>query len=513
MATVSDELLHRPVEETTRVLGLAWLEEADAALERLHDPEDEEALHDFRVSLRRFRSCVRAYQPYLKGSSPKKSRKLMGQLASATNVGRDTEVQILWLTSQTDNLKPRERKGLRWLLELLEERRDEAYGEARVRIAREYRQARSEVSKLFSSYTLALSPDGLASHRSFVEVAAELIEAHAGELRSLLAGVHSPEDEEPAHSARIAAKRLRYLIEPLRESFDDAVRVVKDIKRLQDVLGELNDTHVLTGEVATATETAAAEQARRMHELALEEGSQTSRRRSVADETRGLLAITRILRERRDRLFAELKRGWLGKRPDAFFNRVGDLVAQLRRFGKEDAEIERKFLLSELPQAVRDSPSVLIEQGWIPGATIQERLRRVRSADGVQYFRTIKSGHGIRRIELEEPVSRRGFESLWRLTQRARIRKRRYNVPDRDLVWEIDDFTTPRLVLAEVELPHEDYELDIPEWLQPFVVSEVTGDPDYENVNLARKVARRKARKRQARVARQKTSPRSGKRS
>ncbi len=497
MATVSHELLQRPVEETARVLALAWLEEADEALERLSDPDDEEALHDFRVSLRRFRSCVRAYQPYLRGSSPKKSRKLMGQLASATNVGRDAEVQILWLNSQTDNLKPRERKGLRWLLKTLEERRDQAYGDARVRIARDYRQARAEVSKMFSSYTLALSSEGLTSHRPFVEVAAELIEAHAAELRSLLANVHSPEDEVPAHSARIAAKRLRYLAEPLRGSFESATRVVKDIKRLQDVLGELNDTHVLTGDVAAATEIAAAERARRMHELALEEGlGQTPRRRSVADETRGLLAITRLLRERRDRLFADLECDWLEKGPDAFFNRVDDLVTQLRRLGREDAEIERKFLLSEVPDAVRDAPSVLIEQGWIPGAIIQERLRRVRSANGVRYYRTVKSGHGIRRSELEEQVSRRAFENLWRLTGRARIRKRRYSLPDRDLVWEIDDFSAPRLVLAEVELPREDYEFEIPEWLQPFVVSEVTGNPDYENANLARKAARLKPGKR-----------------
>lgn len=496
MATVPHELLQRPVEETARVLALSWLEEADEALQRLSDPSDDEALHDFRVSLRRFRSCVRAYQAHLEGSSPKKARKAMGRLASATNVGRDTEVQILWLASQADNLKPRERKGLRWLLQSLEGKRDKAYQRARDQIASDYLEARAAVSKAFSSYSLNLSADGSTSHRPFVQVTAGLIEAHADDLRSLLARVHAPEDEEQAHSARIAAKRLRYLAEPLRESFDGAARVVKDLKRLQDVLGELHDTHVLTDDVAAATETAAAEQARRMHELALEqEPGEPPPRKSVADETRGLLAITRLLRERRDRLFAELRRDWLEAAPDAFFQRVADLACQLRRAGTADAEVERKFLLSELPDAVREAPSVSIEQGWIPGSTIQERLRRVRSADGVQLYRTIKSGHGLRRLELEERVSRRNFQNLWRLTEGARIRKRRYKIPDGDLVWEIDDFSAPRLVLAEVELPYEAYEVDIPEWLQPFVVSEVTADPDYENVNLARKAAHRKSRK------------------
>jgi adenylate cyclase len=114
----------------------------------------------------------------------------------------------------------------------------------------------------------------------------------------------------------------------------------------------------------------------------------------------------------------------------------------------------------------------------------------------VRYYRTIKSGHGIRRFELEEKVSRRTFHSLWPLTERARIRKRRYRVPDGELVFEIDDFTAPKLVLAEVELPHEDHEFDLPDWLQAVVVSEVTGDTDYENINLARRASRQKSRRR-----------------
>jgi CHAD domain-containing protein/CYTH domain-containing protein len=497
VATVSRELLGRPVEETARILALSWLEEADEALARPSDPADEEALHDFRVSLRRFRSCVRAYQPHLKGSAPKKSRKQMGELASATNVGRDTEVQIIWLNSQVSKLTPRERKGLRWLLEKLEKRKQEAYGEAQQRIAREFRDARKAVSSRLGSYELNLSSDAVSSHRPFVEVTGELVDEHARALQALLSTVHSPNDEDQAHNSRIAAKRLRYLIEPLRESVDDTKALVKSLKQLQDILGELHDTHVLTDEVAGATESVAAERARRLHELAFEEQPDGARRRRAAtDETRGLLALTRLLRERRDRLFARLQRNWLGEDSTGFFDRVGELATRMTRPGSEDTEIERKYLLAELPEAALAAPSVLIDQGWLPGGKIQERLRRTRSPDGAKYYRTIKSGHGIRRLQLEERISRRLFEKLWRLTERARIRKRRYKVPDGELVWEIDHFTLPKLVLAEVELPHEGHEFDIPEWLQPFVVSEVTGDPEYENVNLARKAARRKTRKR-----------------
>ena len=53
-------------------------------------------------------------------------------------------------------------------------------------------------------------------------------------------------------------------------------------------------------------------------------------------------------------------------------------------------------------------------------------------------------------------------------------------------MWEVDEFTDRDLVLAEVELPSEDVEPRLPEWIAPYVEREVTGEPEYLNVNLAR---------------------------
>ena len=61
-----------------------------------------------------------------------------------------------------------------------------------------------------------------------------------------------------------------------------------------------------------------------------------------------------------------------------------------------------------------------------------------------------------------------------------------YPVPDGDRVWEIDEFLDRELVLAEVELEGEDEDVTPPDWLRPFVVREVTGEPEYVNVNLAK---------------------------
>jgi len=53
------------------------------------------------------------------------------------------------------------------------------------------------------------------------------------------------------------------------------------------------------------------------------------------------------------------------------------------------------------------------------------------------------------------------------------------------LVWEIDEFADFSLVLAEVELPTTDHHFEIPKWLAPWILQEVTLDPQYRNYNLA----------------------------
>jgi CYTH domain-containing protein len=127
-----------------------------------------------------------------------------------------------------------------------------------------------------------------------------------------------------------------------------------------------------------------------------------------------------------------------------------------------------------------------IEQGYLPGERLAERVRSVKTASGTRWYRTVKLGSGVSRIEVEEETTDRIFRVLWRLTKGRRVRKRRYAVKDGDLVWEIDHFRGRRLVLAEVELSAENAPVEIPEWLRPVLVREVTGDPAYVNLNLAR---------------------------
>lgn len=149
-------------------------------------------------------------------------------------------------------------------------------------------------------------------------------------------------------------------------------------------------------------------------------------------------------------------------------------------------EIERKFLLHGLPPEAALAPSIRIEQGWIPGTVIRERLRRTTLPNGTEHgTRTIKLGDRVARIEVEEPVEPGLFAQLWPLTVGARIRKRRHLVDEGTLTWEVDVFLDRDLVLAEVELTRVDQEFTVPSWLAPFIVREVTTEPAYFNSVMA----------------------------
>jgi adenylate cyclase len=152
-----------------------------------------------------------------------------------------------------------------------------------------------------------------------------------------------------------------------------------------------------------------------------------------------------------------------------------------------DVEIERKYLLRALPDRVAGAPFVEIDQGYLPGSRITERVRRAVGPGGTTYTRTIKAGSGISRIEVEEVTTEAFFETVWPLTAGARVRKRRYSIWEGNDEWQIDEFVDRTgLVLAELELEHAEQGVEMPDWLARVLDREVTNDREYTNHALAR---------------------------
>ena len=307
----------RDPDEAARRLALGFLDQAAEAQDRLSDPDDAEALHDFRVGLRRLRSTLRTYEDLLGKSVGKKLGRRLKALADATGEGRDAEVALAWLDEVVQSEPspgPAARPGHRWLRARLARVRDRAYADITETIEADFGPFSERLRERLSVYRAEVRLDSTAALRRFGEVAAAALADLGRKIETELAAIDSAEDEEDAHRARITAKRIRYLLEPFAAESPPARAAVKKLKQLQELLGELHDAHVLERTLAEAAGEAGAERARRMFDLALAAASPAdvgaARRRPLES---GLLDLGRRNRARRDDLFERLADGWLGK--------------------------------------------------------------------------------------------------------------------------------------------------------------------------------------------------------
>jgi adenylate cyclase len=145
-------------------------------------------------------------------------------------------------------------------------------------------------------------------------------------------------------------------------------------------------------------------------------------------------------------------------------------------------EIERKFLVHGFEWRQLATRRVRIRQAYLP--TEAALSLRVRVMSDSEATLTLKSqGAGLRRSEFEYPIPVADAEALMSMRRGAVIEKVRHAVPWRGLTWEVDEFAGDNagLIIAEIELPHEEQPIVRPDWLGP----EVTGQDRYYNHGLA----------------------------
>jgi CYTH domain-containing protein len=152
--------------------------------------------------------------------------------------------------------------------------------------------------------------------------------------------------------------------------------------------------------------------------------------------------------------------------------------------GGNHREIERKFLVRQLPEDLAAYPHAEIAQGYLAvgAGGVQVRLRRA----GDRCSLTYKRNDGGGRIEREIALTAEQFDVLWPATEGMRLQKTRYDVPLGELVVEIDVYRERHegIIVAEVEFPDERTaaEFQVPDWLG----DDVSHDSRYSNQLLAR---------------------------
>lgn len=148
------------------------------------------------------------------------------------------------------------------------------------------------------------------------------------------------------------------------------------------------------------------------------------------------------------------------------------------------SEIERKFLVLNSRWQEQSSQSRYLRQGYL--TRIEQGGNssvRVRISDTEAWLNIKSSTLGISRLEYEYAIPLdEAKEMLDLLAQGPVLEKTRHLIPFEGHTWELDVFhgANEGLVVAEIELAHEDEAFAKPAWLG----CEVSDDPRYYNVNL-----------------------------
>jgi CHAD domain-containing protein len=465
------ELLDGSPAAGARVLALGRLADAEEAAARLADPADAEALHDFRVAVRRTRSTLRLLAPALKGALTDKQLRRLARVARRTGPARDGEVLVAWLDEARGRLGAPYRGALDWLLDRLELRRAAAARDVLEEALPRFRRLAPRLTHRLSARPTA-GPGAPASLAALLAVA---LRAQARALREALGAVVGGEDAAGLHRARIEGKRLRYLLEPLRGvAGADAGAAVEALKGLQDLLGTWHDRHLAREALAGALVEAAADRARR------------GRGAGSGDLRPGLLALDQLAARDAAEAYGRLADEYLRTRATAILDLAYAVVAGLEGAG-DDGEAgppeagERRFLLAGLPPEAEGGEAVDAETGWLPGE--REHVGVVRSATGEGWFRARPAARGA--LELDT-ISRADFEAWWPLTEGRRLARRSHRVAALP-GWRFDRFTDRRLALAVVEAGAD---ATPPAWLEPSLVREVTDERGYRDEALARRAPR-----------------------
>ena len=145
-------------------------------------------------------------------------------------------------------------------------------------------------------------------------------------------------------------------------------------------------------------------------------------------------------------------------------------------------EIERKYLIDQIPVNLNDYTCLLIEQGYLTTAPVV-RVRRQND----DFYLTYKSGGLMAREEYNLPLNAEAYSHLIQKADGIIIRKRRYLIPlTKKLTIELDVFegAYEGLILAEVEFESvEDADaFTPPEWFG----EDVTYSTKYHNSTLSK---------------------------
>jgi triphosphatase len=227
---------------------------------RQHDPEtrlgqDPEALHDMRVAGRRLRAAVHSFESGLPTQLHKfltKELEWLGQLLGGV---RDIDVQLQLLERYGTAVPSDPGGGLAGFRSYMEAQRAQRRTEMLTGLDSErYFRLLVRLERFARSRARRRGHDDKANE-PVASIGAKAIKKAFRRLLKRGRAIDALPTDEELHALRIRAKRLRYLLEFLREVIGKpGRRLVKDLVRLQDLLGSHHDAVVAAASIRSYVE-------------------------------------------------------------------------------------------------------------------------------------------------------------------------------------------------------------------------------------------------------------------
>jgi CHAD domain-containing protein len=208
------------------------------------DVKDPEGVHSMRVASRRLRSALRSFLPHLNERALAPVIKQIKVVADTLGEVRDQDVAIQALEELLPEIPKRFAHALQQLIEARKENREAERANLQKLLGKtRLKQLRAEFQSAITQQQPA--PTSPADLPSYVDVAREIINNRLTGLEQLSKSLYYPDQVQPLHDMRIAAKRLRYAIELFAECWDtDIGPFAKNAALLQTYLGQLHDCDV-----------------------------------------------------------------------------------------------------------------------------------------------------------------------------------------------------------------------------------------------------------------------------
>lgn len=228
--------VERVVSDVVTPKLLHWLRDLDNAVPRVLGGDDDEAVHDLRVALRRIRSILRLVRPVYGRFYVDDVRDGLRRIASATGTLRDEEV--LHETLEAIELHDAQQRAIKpWMSRRIQ--RERMLRKAVVRML-DARALDTPVHRLRALLQLPVPPHRDKEVRRFARQV--VLDAHLAVDAKRRVAV---DDVTGMHDLRIAYKRLRYAVEGFSRVLPPELRSWGEVAtKFQKVLGTLHDHDV-----------------------------------------------------------------------------------------------------------------------------------------------------------------------------------------------------------------------------------------------------------------------------